>query len=89
MALYGRPPTESYADVWVIKEYGVKDSWTKLLIVPKVWGEFGFDSLKLCFTKDGDVVIALNSNKLVVYKPEQNSYLTSSLTYHLEGCFHL
>ncbi|KAH7842364.1 hypothetical protein Vadar_004455 [Vaccinium darrowii] len=51
--------------------YGVDDDHFDLGVL----GEFYIHNLKkLCFTKDGDVVIALNSRKLVVYNPKRNSY---------------
>ncbi|KAI8561472.1 hypothetical protein RHMOL_Rhmol04G0342500 [Rhododendron molle] len=30
----------SHADVRVMKEYGVKESWTKLFVIPNEWQEF-------------------------------------------------
>lgn len=66
---------KSRSDIWVMKEYGVKESWTKLFVVPNVPGEFFFHSFELlCYTKDGELVMVLNSNLLVFYNPELNSY---------------
>lgn len=52
-----------------MKEYGIKESWTKLLVVPNVPGEFVFGHFDvLCLIKDGEVVIKLQPiSKLLVY----------------------
>ncbi|KAI8561467.1 hypothetical protein RHMOL_Rhmol04G0342000 [Rhododendron molle] len=67
---------ESHSDVWVMMEYGVKESWTKLFVVPKVaGGEFFFQYFELLgFTKGGEVIMKLNLGKLVIYNPKQNTY---------------
>lgn len=69
-----RKTLNSY-DFWVMKEYGAKDSWTKLFVVQSVPGEFFFEYLKLlCDSKDGEVVLVLHFCWLVVYNPKQSSY---------------
>ncbi|KAG5554848.1 hypothetical protein RHGRI_012418 [Rhododendron griersonianum] len=68
---------ESHADVWVMKEYGVKESWTKLFVVPTKSGEFYTrDCMPLCYANDGEVVMVLDWEKLVRYNPKENSYKT-------------
>ncbi|KAH7842910.1 hypothetical protein Vadar_010479 [Vaccinium darrowii] len=64
------------AAVWVMKEYGVKKSWTKLFVVQFARGEFyiNYFIVLLCSTTDGDVVMSLNRQNLVVYNPKRNSY---------------
>ncbi|KAI3523636.1 hypothetical protein L1887_01909 [Cichorium endivia] len=48
----------SHADVWVMKVYGVKDSWTKLVSLPYLTdpGRDQF-SVPLCITNDGKVLL--------------------------------
>ncbi|KAI8561458.1 hypothetical protein RHMOL_Rhmol04G0341400 [Rhododendron molle] len=71
---------EGHADVWVMKEYGVKESWTKLFVIPIASGEFySYRCMPLCYANDGEVVMALDSKKLVSYNPEENSYQTISI----------
>lgn len=55
------------ADVWVMKDYGVKDSWTKLVSVPYLTdpGRDQF-SVPLFISKDKKVLLQFGS-KLVVY----------------------
>ncbi|XVE78909.1 hypothetical protein DITRI_Ditri14bG0015700 [Diplodiscus trichospermus] len=45
-------------DIWMMKEYGVKESWTKLLTVkePEVISDFEF-VLPLAYSKNGDKVL--------------------------------
>ncbi|KAI8561474.1 hypothetical protein RHMOL_Rhmol04G0342700 [Rhododendron molle] len=79
---------ESHFDVWVMKKYGVRESWTKLFVVPNVPGALFFEYYELlCFTKDGEVVLRLKleasvpskmkkleeSLKLVIYNPKQKT----------------
>ncbi|XP_058213035.1 F-box/kelch-repeat protein At3g06240-like [Rhododendron vialii] len=69
-----------HADVWVMKEYGVKESWSKLFVVPIESGEFSsYRCMPLYYANDGEVVMVLDSEKLVSYNPEENSYQTISI----------
>ncbi|XP_058181104.1 F-box protein CPR1-like [Rhododendron vialii] len=79
---------KSHFDVWMMKEYGVKESWTKLFVVPNVPGVLFYKYCALlCFTKDGGVVLRLEleasrpikrkkseeSLKLAIYNPKQKT----------------
>ncbi|KVI06621.1 hypothetical protein Ccrd_015025 [Cynara cardunculus var. scolymus] len=61
------------ADVWVIKVYGVKDSWTRLASIPYVTdpGRDQF-SVPLCISNDGKVLLQFGS-KLVLYDIKNGS----------------
>lgn len=50
--------------VWRMKEYGIKDSWTKLINIrhSTVRSIVPFDC-----TKDGDIVVLLNTKELAIY----------------------
>ncbi|KAF7145497.1 hypothetical protein RHSIM_Rhsim04G0210300 [Rhododendron simsii] len=68
-----------HADVWVMKEYGVKESWSKLFVVPIESGEFySYRCMPLCYANDGEVVMMFDSKMLVSYNPKENSYKTIS-----------
>ncbi|GKC37182.1 hypothetical protein Tco_1049566, partial [Tanacetum coccineum] len=60
-------------DVWVMKVYGLKDSWTKLVSIPYpndcVWLPF---VVPLCISNDGKVLLRFGS-KLVVYDIHNSS----------------
>ncbi|GJZ30694.1 F-box associated domain containing protein [Tanacetum coccineum] len=55
-------------DLWVMKVYGVKDSWTILASIPYLPDYGRFDQLfePLCISNDGKVILQYRS-KLVVY----------------------
>ncbi|KAL6971096.1 hypothetical protein U1Q18_030778 [Sarracenia purpurea var. burkii] len=64
--------------VWVMKEYGVSASWTRVLVLPQ--DDFLFcDSLAcgylvpMCFTKNGEVIITVDGMSLVRYNPEEKT----------------
>ncbi|XP_076891845.1 F-box/kelch-repeat protein At3g06240-like isoform X2 [Bidens hawaiensis] len=72
-------------DLWVMKVYGVKDSWTKLvsmqyLNVPRR------DRLlrPLCMPNDGKFLLHFGWRKLIVYDSKNNSY---SKIKNLDKCF--
>jgi F-box interacting protein len=80
---------ESHADVWVMKEYGVKESWTKLFVVPNLPGDFNFHYFTLlCYTKDEDVLMVLNSKKLVVYNPKLNRFTSIGISLVCDAIFY-
>ncbi|KAI5332826.1 hypothetical protein L3X38_022955 [Prunus dulcis] len=49
---------DSFLEIWVMKEYGIKESWTKLI----TFGPQGPERLlprALCFRKSGEVLVLL------------------------------
>ncbi|XP_062007697.1 F-box/kelch-repeat protein At3g06240-like [Rosa rugosa] len=68
---------ESYSDsVWIMKEYGMAESWTKLFSIDIQGGAI---RRVLSFTKNGEVILLNNSNELVSY--ESNTQQTRDLEY--------
>ncbi|KAJ0818342.1 putative F-box domain-containing protein [Helianthus annuus] len=61
------------ADVWVMKVYGVKDSWTKLVSIPYLTdpGRDQF-SVPFCISNDGKLLLQFGS-KLIVYDSKSSS----------------
>ncbi|XP_019087362.1 PREDICTED: F-box protein CPR30-like [Camelina sativa] len=57
----------SYVDVWVMKEYNVEESWSKLFRVPKPKNVESFDFIRpLLYSKERDkVLLEINNAKLV------------------------
>ena len=53
------------ADLWVMKVYGVKDSWTKLVSIP-YFTNFGIYRVPLSMSNDGKFLLTVYK-KLVVY----------------------
>ncbi|KAL3648734.1 hypothetical protein CASFOL_005137 [Castilleja foliolosa] len=57
-------------DVWIMKEYGVADSWFKL----SVDGYHLGDLFKpLCFVEEGEVVLVVKGPRLVVYNVKERT----------------
>ncbi|KAI7727550.1 hypothetical protein M8C21_003854 [Ambrosia artemisiifolia] len=62
------------ADLWIMKEYGVEDSWTKLVSIPYLT-DLRADrfSVPLCISNDGKVLLEIG-RKLIVYDSKNNSF---------------
>ncbi|KAJ0016552.1 hypothetical protein Pint_09538 [Pistacia integerrima] len=62
-----------YADVWMMKEYGVKESWTKLFTVKRPGTMNCLAFLRpLAYSKEGDkVLVEVNGEKLLWYDLEK------------------
>ncbi|XP_042499685.1 F-box protein CPR1-like [Macadamia integrifolia] len=57
-------------EVWLLKDYGVRDSWTKQFLIE---GQSSMRSLKfvrpICYSKNGEVILKKISNALVLCDP--------------------
>ncbi|PIN13420.1 hypothetical protein CDL12_13946 [Handroanthus impetiginosus] len=76
------------ADVWVMKEYGVKESWSKVVTIPYVNdpGRFLY-SKPLCMLPNGDISLVFG-NHFIVYNVKDNSFRhpeTSNVAAFLEA----
>ena len=62
------------ADLWVMKVYGVKDSWTKLVSIPHLTTtRIPQSFMALCITHDGKILLKLEK-ELVLYDPKNSSF---------------
>ncbi|KAK1435365.1 hypothetical protein QVD17_01126 [Tagetes erecta] len=62
------------ADVWVMKVYGVKDSWTKLVSVPCLSHPRTYQfPVPLCVSSDGKILLHIGK-KLIVYDLKSCSF---------------
>ncbi|KAJ6688848.1 hypothetical protein OIU85_005293 [Salix viminalis] len=62
------------ADVWVMKEFGVRDSWTKLFSIPYLDDPLWFHySVPLCIDVGGEVLLEYKS-VLVIYNPKHGTF---------------
>ncbi|XP_052207103.1 F-box/kelch-repeat protein At3g23880-like [Diospyros lotus] len=60
----------SHADLWVLKEYGIEESWTKLFVIPYPTSPFsGVYSRPFCSLKNGELLMDFKS-RLAVYNPK-------------------
>ena len=57
----GQRAADSFHDIWLIKEYWVEKSWTKLMILSPQGPERSLPTAH-CFRKSGEVVLALNDD---------------------------
>ncbi|XP_057492811.1 F-box/kelch-repeat protein At3g06240-like [Actinidia eriantha] len=58
-------------ETWVMKEYGVRESWTKQVFRPPPVHEY---LIPLCFSKNGDVLLSVEERRLAKYDPEERRY---------------
>ncbi|OMO85701.1 hypothetical protein CCACVL1_10045, partial [Corchorus capsularis] len=74
---------EDFLEAWVLKEYGIKSSWTKLFSVEK-GVEYGYEYTEnvLCYTKSGKVLIDYDGRVLMWYDPKENTSKTFSPRNH-------
>nr|GFB47730.1 hypothetical protein [Tanacetum cinerariifolium] len=54
------------SDLWVMKVYGVRDSWTKLVSIPDVAHKLGLYEVPLSVSNDGKFLLKIN-HKLLIY----------------------
>ncbi|KAG8386968.1 hypothetical protein BUALT_Bualt03G0203800 [Buddleja alternifolia] len=64
-------------EIWVMKNYGVKESWYKLMNVPNIYdlwrGSYSRLSSPLCIGSNGELVFTYGST-FVVYYPKDNRF---------------
>ncbi|KAL3507355.1 hypothetical protein ACH5RR_032737 [Cinchona calisaya] len=62
------------ADVWVMKEYGVRDSWSKVVSVPYLGDpEKSRYSMPVCLLRNGEILLVFGSG-LAVYNPKSSAF---------------
>ncbi|XP_060181742.1 F-box/kelch-repeat protein At3g23880-like [Lycium barbarum] len=73
------------ADVWVMKEYGVKDSWTKMYTIrcPNDPGKYMF-SPPLCVSNKGEILLVFGSI-FMIYNPDDDSIRYPEVT-NFDAC---
>ena len=75
---------DTFSDVWFMKEYGNKDSWTKLFRVPCM-GDVGSCSYtKALYITEDDQVLLQYQAKLIVYNSRDGTFKTHD-TQNLNG----
>lgn len=68
---------------WIMKEYGVKESWTKILIA-----EPYFSLQPLCYWKNSKILVARNRREMLLYNPRDGT-CKSLLANGLQGQFYV
>ncbi|KAI4317738.1 hypothetical protein L6164_025585 [Bauhinia variegata] len=63
--------------LWLMKEYGVKESWTKLVTIPYVdigvSGNFFGPTIFSIRSETGEVLFGVNFNQIAIYNPRDNT----------------
>ncbi|PHT71081.1 hypothetical protein T459_26185 [Capsicum annuum] len=64
----------SHADVWVMKEYGVKESWTKMFIIKYPYDNMGYSVFgpPFCMSSEGEILFR-NDSVFMIYNPNDDS----------------
>ncbi|KAI3452957.1 hypothetical protein Pfo_009620 [Paulownia fortunei] len=62
------------ADLWVLKEYGIKESWSKVVTIPYINdpGKFLYSN-PLCMLPNGEILLVFGMH-FVVYNPKDNCF---------------
>ncbi|KAM3327087.1 hypothetical protein P3S67_002213 [Capsicum chacoense] len=65
---------ESHADVWVMKKYGVKESWTNMFIIKYPYDNMGYSVLgpPFCMSSEGEILFR-NDSVFMIYNPNDDS----------------
>ncbi|CAI9117823.1 OLC1v1019308C1 [Oldenlandia corymbosa var. corymbosa] len=70
-ALYS---SEDCVDVWIMKKYGIEDSWTKIISVPCIdYPEDFYLSWPVCLFGNGDILLIICSVS-ALYNPQSNTF---------------
>ena len=69
----------AYSEIWLMKEYGNKDSWTKLFRVPYIGDVGSCIYTRALYIYEDDQVLLEFRSKLVVYHPRDGTLKTLSL----------
>lgn len=68
--------SDTFSDVWVMKEHGNKESWTKMFSVRYMGDDVGLYTYTkaLYISEDDQVLLEFHSSELVVYKSRDGTF---------------
>lgn len=69
--------------IWVMEEYGKKESWTNLMVIPNTENVIYLKVLS--FTEKGEVVLELDKRELVIYNPSETTFRTAGRSNCING----
>ncbi|KAI8556191.1 hypothetical protein RHMOL_Rhmol05G0232800 [Rhododendron molle] len=74
------------ADIWVMKQCGIRESWTNLVVIPRVPYQSGYPySPPLCILKNGEILLK-NDLHLVRYNPKDGKFSYPTI-HNCSPCF--
>ncbi|XP_058723824.1 F-box/kelch-repeat protein At3g23880-like [Vicia villosa] len=68
--------SDTFSDVWLMQEYGNKDSWTKLIRVPNMGDVGSRPYAKTLYVSEDDKVLLKYKYSLVVYNARDDTFKT-------------
>ncbi|XP_027118999.1 F-box/kelch-repeat protein At3g06240-like [Coffea arabica] len=63
----------THTDVWIMKEYGIRESWMKVLSIPH-HESWAYPSYKLLCTSEDEKILLINGPDLVLYNAKDGSF---------------
>ncbi|OMO98356.1 hypothetical protein COLO4_13971 [Corchorus olitorius] len=66
-------------DIWIMKEYGVKESWTKQFVIENLYPKQGsWDFYEpMSVLNNGEILLWYNNDKVVCYNPKRKNVRTT------------
>ncbi|KAL7250096.1 hypothetical protein ACSBR1_012152 [Camellia fascicularis] len=60
-------------DIWIMKDYGIKESWSKEFVIGNVTGKRGYGDYyeTIMILKNGEILMLVNKGVLVLYSPKE------------------
>ncbi|KAL6221262.1 hypothetical protein ACLB2K_009013 [Fragaria x ananassa] len=76
-------PNESDLSIWMMKEYGVKESWNEVVSISReaLPKELNLSLRPLSISKDGEVFLNLNRNVFALYSSKDKRFKAVALTH--------
>ncbi|XP_057497744.1 F-box/kelch-repeat protein At3g23880-like [Actinidia eriantha] len=76
---------QKQVEIWAMKEYGKKESWTNLVVIPnKIETSILFNFKPLYIMENCEIVLEVESREIVIYNPNDGKY--RSLKRYDIGC---
>ncbi|XP_055812064.1 F-box/kelch-repeat protein At3g23880-like [Solanum dulcamara] len=66
--------------VWIMKEYGIKESWTKMYTINRSYNSRYFSPLFCKMSNKGEILIQLNQSTFMIYDPKNDSIICQKVT---------
>ncbi|XP_028116122.1 F-box protein At3g07870-like [Camellia sinensis] len=60
-------------DIWIMKDYGIKESWSKQFVIGNVTSKRGYGDYyeTIMILKNGEILMLVNKGVLVLYSPKE------------------
>ncbi|KAK4730676.1 hypothetical protein R3W88_023664 [Solanum pinnatisectum] len=65
-------------DVWIMKEYEIKESWTKMYTINRLNDQpegYGFFPLFCKMSNKGEILIQVDQSTFMIYDPKNDSFI--------------